>query len=202
MAISAAEVKKLREATGLGMMQCKEALQEAGGDQEKAVELLRKKGLQTAEKRVGRATANGLVRSYIHHNNRVGVLVQVNCETDFVARNEDFDKFVTDLCMHIAAFSPVAVSRDEVDAKVIEAEREIAREQVKDKPANIQEKIIDGKVDKFFAERVLLEQAWVHDDKQTVEDVLKSLIGRVGENMQIARFARFDVADTPDQPAE
>jgi len=202
MAISASDVMKLRAATGLGMMQCKEALQEAGGDQQKAVELLRKKGLQTAEKRSGRATANGLVRSYIHHNNRIGVLVQVNCETDFVARNEDFDKFVTDLCMHIAASSPAAVSRDQVDPKVVQSEREIAREQVKDKPENIQKKIIDGKLDKFFAQRVLLEQAWVHDDKQTVEDVLKVLIGKIGENMRIARFARFDIADTPDQPAE
>ena len=202
MAISASDVMKLRAATGLGMMQCKEALQEAGGDQEKAVELLRKKGLQTAEKRGGRTTANGLVRSYIHHNNRLGVLVQVNCETDFVARNEDFDKFVTDLCMHIAAFSPATVSRDQVDAKVVASEREIAREQVKDKPENIQEKIIDGKLDKFFAQRVLLEQAWVHDDKQTVEDVLKTLIGKIGENMRVIRFARFDIGDTPDQPDE
>ncbi|MBN2583372.1 MAG: translation elongation factor Ts [Planctomycetes bacterium] len=199
MAISAADVKKLRETTGLGMMECKKALEEAAGDQEKAVELLRKKGLQTAEKRVGRATANGLVRSYIHHNYRVGVLVQVNCETDFVARNEDFGKFVTDLCMHIAAFSPLAVSREEVDAKIVESEREIAREQVKDKPANIQEKIIDGKLDKFFAERVLLEQPWVHDDKQSVEQILKGLIGKIGENMRIVRFARFDIGETPEQ---
>ncbi|HOI54038.1 MAG TPA: translation elongation factor Ts [Phycisphaerae bacterium] len=198
MAISPADVKKMREATGLGMMECKKALEEAGGDQEKAVELLRKKGLQTAEKRTGRATANGLVRSYIHHNHRVGVLVQVNCETDFVARNEDFGKFVADLCMHIAAFSPLSVSRDQVDPKVVATERDIAREQVKDKPAAIQDKIVEGKLDKFFAERVLLEQPWVHDDKQSVEQILKGLIGKIGENMRIVRFARFDISETPE----
>ncbi len=196
MAISPADVKRLREATGLGMMECKKALEETGGNQEKAVELLRKKGLQTAEKRTGRATANGLVRSYIHHNNRVGVLVQVNCETDFVARNEDFGKFVADLCMHIAAFSPISVSRDQVDPKIVATERDIAREQVKDKPAAIQDKIIEGKLDKFFAERVLLEQPWVHDDKQSVEQILKGLIGKIGENIRIVRFARFDIGDT------
>jgi elongation factor Ts len=195
MAISPADVKRLREATGLGMMECKKALEETGGNQEKAVELLRKKGLQTAEKRTGRATANGLVRSYIHHNNRVGVLVQVNCETDFVARNEDFGKFVADLCMHIAAFSPISVSRDQVDPKIVATERDIAREQVKDKPAAIQDKIIEGKLDKFFAERVLLEQPWVHDDKQSVEQILKGLIGKIGENIRIVRFARFDIGD-------
>jgi len=195
MAISPADVKRLREATGLGMMECKKALEETGGNQEKAVELLRKKGLQTAEKRTGRATANGLVRSYIHHNNRVGVLVQVNCETDFVARNEDFGKFVADLCMHIAAFSPISVSRDQVDPKIVATERDIAREQVKDKPAAIQDKIIEGKLDKFFAERVLLEQPWVHDDKQSVEQILKGLIGKSGDNIRIVRFARFDIGD-------
>jgi len=199
MAISAADVKALREATGLGMMECKKALEESGGDQEKAVDILRKKGLKTAEKRVGRATANGLVASYIHHTKRIGVAVQINCETDFVARNEELQDFAADLCKHICAFSPLAVSRDQIDPTVAEKERDILREQVqeqhKGKPEQVQEKILDGMLGKFYAERVLLEQPWIHDDKQTVEGVLKALIGKIGENMQIVRFARLDVAE-------
>jgi elongation factor Ts len=199
MAISAADVKKLRDATGQGIMECKKALQETDGDQEKALQILRKKGLQTAEKRTGRTTANGVVLGYMHHTGRIAVLTQVNCETDFVARNEDFREFVTEVSKHICAFSPVAVSRDEVDPKRVEAERDVAREQVKDKPENIQEKIVEGKLDKWFAQFVLLEQPWIHDDKKSVGDVLKELIGKVGENMQIVRFARLDVADPIDE---
>ena len=195
MTISAADVKKLRELTGQGMMECKKALEESGGDVEKAIQSLRKKGLQTAEKRVGRTTANGVVLSYIHHNQRIGVMAQVNCETDFVARNEQFRAFVVELCKHIAAYSPVCVSRNEVDPKLVANEREIAADQVKDKPANMVEKIVDGKMDKFYAEKVLLEQPWIHDDKQSVGEVLKALIGKIGENMQIIRFARFDLGD-------
>jgi elongation factor Ts len=195
MAICAEDVRKLRETTGQGMMECKKALEESGGDQVKALELLRKKGFATAAKRSGRATANGLVQCYIHHNSRVGVLVQVNCETDFVARNEEFKKFANDVCKHVCAFSPLAVSREQVDPQIVAKEREIAAAQVVGKPANILEKIVDGKIDKFFAERVLLEQPWIHDDKQTVGDILKGLIGKIGENMQIVRFARFDIAD-------
>jgi elongation factor Ts len=202
MAISAADVKKMREATGLSMMDCKKALEETGGDQEKAIEILRKKGLKTAEKRVGRATAHGVVLSYIHHNHRVGVLAQVNCETDFVARNEEFKAFARELCKHVCAFHPLAVSRQEVDPKLVEKEREILAEQVRQlhpgKPANVQEKILDGLMGKFFAEKVLLEQPWIHDEKQTVGDVLKGLIAKIGENMRIVRFARFDLADTLD----
>jgi elongation factor Ts len=195
MAISAAEVKKLREMTGQSMMECKKALEESGGDHEKAVQILRKKGLTMAEKRAGRSTANGVVLSYIHHTKRVGVMCQVNCETDFVARNHDFQHFVTELCKHVCAFSPLCVSRDQVSEKLIQMEREIAHEQVKDKPAQAQEKIIEGKLNKFFAEKVLLEQPWIHDDKTTVGDVLKQLIGKIAENIQIVRFARFDIAD-------
>ncbi len=195
MAITAEDVKKLREMTGQGMMECKKALEEAGGDKEKAVQLLRKKGLATAEKRVGRATANGVVLGYMHHTGRIGVMAQVNCETDFVARNEEFRAFVVEMCKHICAFNPVAVSRDQVDPKLVENEREIAREQVKDKPAAMQEKIIEGKLDKWYAQFVLLEQPWIHDDKKSVGDVLKELVGKIGENMQVVRFARFDVSD-------
>ena len=197
MAITAEAVRKLREMSGQGMMECKKALEEAGGDQTKALELLRKKGFATAEKRIGRPTANGIVHAYIHHNKRIGVLVQVNCETDFVARNADFVKFADDLSKHIAAFSPIAVSRSQVDLKIVESEREIAKAQVVGKPANILEKIVEGKLDKYFAERVLLEQPWIHDDKQSVGDILKSLIGKIGENIQITQFARFDVGVVP-----
>ena len=198
MSISAADVKKLREMTGQGMMECKKALEEAGGDKEKAVQLLRKKGLATAEKRVGRATANGVVLGYMHHTGRIGVIAQVNCETDFVARNEEFRSFVVEMCKHICAFSPLAVSREQVDPKLVENEREIAREQVKDKPAAMQEKIITGKLDKWYAQFVLLEQPWIHDDKKSVGGVLKELIGKIGENMQVIRFARFDLGDQID----
>lgn len=198
MSISAADVKALREMTGQGMMECKKALEETGGDKDKAVQLLRKKGLATAEKRVGRATANGVVLGYMHHTGRIGVIAQVNCETDFVARNEEFRGFVVEMCKHIAAFSPVAVSREQVDPKLVESEREIAREQVKDKPAAMQEKIVEGKLDKWYAQFVLLEQPWIHDDKKSVGDVLKELVGKIGENMQVIRFARFDVSDVID----
>jgi elongation factor Ts len=199
MAITAEAVRKLRDMSGQGMMECKKALEEAGGDQTKALELLRKKGFATAEKRVGRATANGIIHTYIHHNKRIGVLVQVNCETDFVARNTDFIKFADDLSKHIAAFSPIAVSRSQVDLKIVESEREIAKAQVVGKPANIIDKIVEGKLDKYFAERVLLEQPWIHDDKQSVGDVLKILIGKIGENMTITQFARFDVGVVPSE---
>jgi len=195
MVISAAEVKKLRDATGLSMMECKKALEETGGDQDKAVQVLRKKGLQAAEKRAGRSTGHGLVHCYMHHTRRVGVMCQINCETDFVARNADFQQFAKDLCLHVCMWNPLVVSREQVPANLVEAEREIAREQVKDKPLQTQEKIIEGKVNKFFSEKVLLDQPWIHDDKRTVDGVLKELISKIGENLRIVRFSRFDVGD-------
>ena len=197
MAITAEEVRKLRERTGQGMMECKKALEESGGDAEKAVEILRKKGLATAEKKAGRATAQGRIASYIHHNGRVGVLLEVNCETDFVAKNELFQTFLSDICLHICAVSPMAVKREEIPADLVETEKRIAREQIAGKkPDNIIEKIIEGKLNKWYADRVLLEQPFVKDDKRSIKDILTELIQKTGENIIIRRFARFEVGES------
>ncbi|MBM4018964.1 MAG: translation elongation factor Ts [Planctomycetes bacterium] len=196
MAISAEQVRQLRERTGQSMMECKRALEEAGGNAEKAVEILRKKGLATAEKKAGRATAQGRIASYIHHNGRVGVMVEVNCETDFVAKNEHFQAFLNDLCLHVCAASPLAVRREEVGADLVERERRIAREQVAGKkPDNVIEKIVEGKLAKWYAERVLLEQPFVKDQDRSVKDVLTELIQKTGENIVVRRFARFEVGE-------
>ena len=200
MAVSAEEVKKLRERTSQGMMECKRALEESGGDPEKAIEVLRKKGLATAEKKAGRATAQGRVHSYVHHNGRVGVLVEVNCETDFVAKNEQFQTFLNDLCLHICAASPLAVRREEIPAEAVERERRIAREQAAGKkPENVIEKIVEGKLTKWYAEHVLLEQPFVKDPERTVQNLLAELVSKTGENVHIARFARFEVGETANE---
>ena len=195
MDITAKMVKELREASGAGMMDCKRALAECGGDMDKAMEYLRKKGIASAAKKEGRETAQGIVGSYIHMGGKVGVLVEVACETDFVARTDDFQEFVHNLAMHIAAANPAAVTRDEVDGSVIEKEREIYAAQMKEqgKPDNIIDKIVEGKVDKYYSEIVLLEQKYVKDPDMTVEDYFKSVIGALGENMQIKRFARYQI---------
>jgi elongation factor Ts len=194
MAISAEEVRKLREKTGQGMMECKKALEESGGDVEKAVDILRKKGLATAEKKSVRTAAQGRVHSYVHHNGKVGVLVEVNCETDFVAKNEQFQAFLSDICLHICALSPMAVRREEIPADLVEKEKTLAREQiVGKKPDNIVEKIIEGKLDKWFADRVLLEQPFVKEQERTVQNILTDLIAKIGENIVIRRFARFEI---------
>jgi len=195
MEITAKMVKELREATNAGMMDCKKALAECDGDMEKAGEYLRKKGIASAAKKEGRTTGQGVVGSYIHMGGRVGVLVEVACETDFVARTDDFQDFVHNVAMHIAAASPVAVTREEVDPRVIDKEKEIYRDQMKNegKPDNIIDKIVEGKVDKYYSEIVLLEQKYVKDPDMTIEDYLKSIIGKLGENMQIKRFSRFQI---------
>jgi elongation factor Ts len=197
MAITAEEVRKLRQRTGQGMMECKKALEESGGDAEKAIEVLRKKGLATAEKKSGRATAQGRIASYVHHNGRVGVLLEVACETDFVAKNEQFQTFLSDLCLHICAANPMVVRREEVPAALVETEKRIARDQVAGKkPENVVEKIVDGKLNKWYADRVLLEQPFVKDDKRSIKDILTELIQKTGENVVIRRFARFEVGET------
>jgi len=195
MDITAKMVKELREVTGAGMMDCKKALKETEGDMDKAVDFLRTKGIASAAKKEGRATSQGIVGSYIHGGGKVGVLVEVACETDFVARTDDFQTFVRNVAMHIAAASPLAVSREEVDSSLIEKEKEIYREQMKEqnKPAAIIDKIVEGKVDKYYSEVVLLEQKYVKDPDITVADYLKSIIGSLGENMQIKQFARFQI---------
>ena len=197
MQISAKMVKDLREATNAGMMDCKKALSECGGDMDKAVEYLRKKGIASAAKKEGRTTSQGIIGSYIHMGGKVGVLVEVACETDFVARTDDFQEFVHNLAMHIAAACPVAVAREEVDPAVIEKEKEIYRAQMQNegKPDHIIDKIVVGKVDKYYSEIVLLEQKYVKDPDLTIADYLKSIIGKLGENMQIKRFALYQIGN-------
>jgi elongation factor Ts len=193
-------VKKLREKTNAGMMDCKRALAEAGGDFEKAETILRTKGIASADKKASRATKEGVVASYIHLQGKVGVLVEVDCETDFVAKNENFRAFVKDITLHIAAAHPLYVSRDQVPAKLVEAERAIYRAQVKDKPANVIDKIVDGKLDKFYSTVCLLEQGFIKNPDQTIADLLKAKIAELGENIVIRRFTRYLVGEPlPDE---
>ncbi|NLY55542.1 MAG: translation elongation factor Ts [Firmicutes bacterium] len=194
MAITAALVKELRERTGAGMMDCKTALVETGGDLEKAVEYLREKGLAKAAKKAGRIAAEGLVDSYIHLGGRIGVLVEVNCETDFVAKTDDFKALVKDIAMHIAAAKPEYVSREDVPESVIERERQIYRQQMlnEGKPEKIVDKIVDGKIDKFYEEVCLLEQPFVKDPDKTVGQLLTEKISQIGENIVVRRFVRYE----------
>ena len=193
--ISPKDVSELRTRTGAGMMDCKRALEEAGGDMEKAIELLRKKGIAKAEKRAGRSASQGLVVTYIHHNQQVGVLLELNCETDFVARNEAFGQLAREIALHVASADPIGVSAEDVPAELLERERRIAEEQVaaEGKPENIRAKIVEGKLKKFVAERTLLEQPFVKDDKVTVGQMIKEASGRMGETITVRRFARFQV---------
>lgn len=195
--ITAKLVKELRERTGLGMMDCKKALQETEGDAEKAVEYLRKKGMAAVEKRAGREASEGLVASYIHPGSRLGVLVEVNCETDFVARTDDFQQLSKDLAMHIAASRPVAVDRDELDANLIEKERSIYQEQAKNegKPDHIAEKIVDGRLEKYYQEVCLLEQAFVKNQDQTISDLVTEMTAKIGEKISIRRFACYRLGE-------
>jgi len=193
--ISPALVKELREKTNAGMMDCKRALEEATGDLGKAEEILRKKGIASAGKKASRAAKEGIVASYIHLQGKVGVLVEINCETDFVAKNEIFREFVKDITLHIAAANPQCVSREQVSENLIKAEREIYAAQVVGKPANIVEKIVDGKVDKFYGTICLLEQAFIKNPDQTIKDLVNSKIAELGENIIIRRFTRYSVGE-------
>ena len=188
-------VKQLREKTSAGFMDCKRALAESGGDLEKAEAILRMKGIAGATKKASRATKEGIVASYIHLQGKVGVLVEVNCETDFVARNENFRGFVKDITLHIAAAHPLYVSRADVPGNLIEAEREIYKAQVKGKPENVMNKIVEGKLDKFFSTVCLLEQAFIKNPDQMIEDLVKSKIAELGENIVIRRFTRYLVGE-------
>ncbi len=193
--VTAGMVKELRERTGAGMMDCKKALVETGGDLEAAIDALRKKGLASAAKKAGRATSDGLVISYIHAGGKIGVLLEINCETDFVARTDDFQQLAHDLSLHVAASQPRFIGRDEVTDDVLEREKRIHREQALEsgKPEQIVERIVEGRMSKFFAENCLLEQPFVKDTGRTVEEVLKETIAKLGENMRICRFARFQL---------
>jgi elongation factor Ts len=195
MTISAGQVKELRERTGIGMMECKKALEESSGDIDKAISLLRKKGHARAQKKMERQAEEGAIGSYIHLNGKIGVLVEVNCESDFVARNEEFQALVKNIALHIAAANPQYVSSEDIPQDVLEEEKDIIREQFKDsgKPAEIVEKIVQGKLSKFYQETCLLDQPYVKDDKMAVKDLVTAFIAKFGENVVISRFARFEL---------
>ena len=202
--ISASAVKELREKTGAGMMDCKKALTESAGDFAKAEEYLRKKGLASAAKKAGRTATEGAVGSYVHMGGKIGVLVEVNSETDFVARTEAFQALVKDVAMHVAAAAPQYVRREEVPAEAVAKELEIAKAQFREqkKPEAIIEKIAQGKVDKFFSEVCLLEQPFVKDDKKTVQEMINDQVAKIGENIQVRRFARFVLGEGLEKKSE
>lgn len=188
-------ITKLRESTGAGILECKSALEEVKGDYEKALEIIRKKGIVKAAKKEQRATAEGRIGTYIHTNGKLGVMVELNCETDFVARNEVFQQFLKDICMQVAATNPVAIRREDIPGQIIEEQKKISMEETKGKPANITEKIVAGKMENFFKEKCLLEQQFIKDNTKTIQDLLIANIAKIGENMKINRFVRFEVGE-------
>lgn len=196
MNITAAMVKKLRDQTGAGMMECKAALTESKGDIDAAITILRKRGLAQATKKVGRSTNEGMVGHYIHMGGKIGVLVEVNCESDFVARTEDFQALTREIAMHVAAASPQYVRREDVPGDLLEREKAIYRDQVKDKPAQVIDKIVEGKVNSFYEQVCLLDQASVRDPKVTIGQIVTAAIAKMGENISVARFARFKLGET------
>jgi elongation factor Ts len=198
MEITTEKVKELRQRTGIGVMECKEALQESEGDIEKAILVLRKKGYARAKDKMSRETAEGIIGSYIHLNGRIGVLIEVNCESDFVARNQEFQELVKNLTLHITASKPRYISSEDIPAQVLEQEKDIIREQFKDskKPPEVVEKIIQGKLSKFYQEVCLMDQPYVKDDKISVRELVASYIAKFGENIRIKRFARFELGES------
>ncbi len=197
MKVTMEMVRKLRDMTGAGVMDCKKALEEAEGDFDKAVEILRKKGAAKAAKKAGRATTEGIITSYVHFNGKIGVLLELNCETDFVARTDEFKELAYNLAKQVAAMSPRWVSRENVPEEVIEKEKEIYREQLKDsgKPENVIEKIIEGKLNKFFEEYCLLEQDYIFEEGKKVQDIVTEAIAKIGENIKVSRFVRMEVGE-------
>ncbi len=196
-AVTTKEISELRQRTGAGIADCKNALVETEGDMDKAVDTLRKKGIAKAEKRAGREASEGQVMSYIHHNGKVGVLVEVNCETDFVARTDDFKLLVKEIALHIASAEPVAVNKEDVPQDMVDRERRIYEEQTREsgKPENMIGKIVDGKVEAFYKERVLLSQAWIRDPKKTIGDLVTEASAKTGEKIVVRRFARFKMGE-------
>ncbi len=201
MGISADQVKQLRDKTGAGMMDCKRALQEADGDMDAAVEILRKQGMAKAEKRSGREVNEGVITSYIHPGGRIGVLLELNCETDFVAKTDDFQDLAMDIAMQIAAMSPVAIERDDVDKTLVEKEKTILEEQARQegKPDHIVEKIVEGRLDKFFNEIALLEQPFIKDTDKSVEQLITEGIAKLGENISVNRFVRYELGEDSEE---
>jgi elongation factor Ts len=196
--INATMVKQLRDKTGAGMMDCKKALSECDGNMDNAVDFLRKKGLATAQKRAGRAMTEGTIQSYIHMGGKLGVLVEVNCETDFVARNDGFKEFTKNIAMHIAASNPLGIKPEDIPEDTIKKEKEIYRAQAMEmgKPEKVVDKIVDGKLDRFFKDNCLLNQAYVRDPDMTISDLLNDLIGKIGENITIKRFVRYQIGES------
>ena len=194
---TAKDVQELRRRTGAGMMECKKALEETAGDMEKAVEWLRKKGIAKAEKRAGRSTSEGVITSYIHPPGKIGVLVELNCETDFVARTDDFKNLAREVAMHIASAAPLAVDKDGIPAEAVERERRIAEEQVRasGKPDHLVAKIVDGKLEAFYKQVALLSQPWIREDKKSIGDLIKETSSKLGENLQVRRFVRFQMGE-------
>ena len=193
MGVSAQNVKALREKTGCGMMDCKEALLACDGDQEKAIDYLRKKGIAKADKKTGRTTAEGAIGSYIHAGGKIAAMVELGCETDFVARNSDFQALLKEVCMQVVASSPVAVRREEVPENLVEREKDIYRAQTTNKPDNIVEKIVEGKMRSFYEQACLLEQPWMRDPKRKVQDLVNDHIAKLGENIVVRRFVRYQL---------
>ncbi len=197
MAFTAKDVQELRQRTGAGMMECKRALEETNGNMEQAVENLRKKGIAKADKRLGKQTSEGQITSYIHHNGKVGVLVEVNCETDFVARTDDFKTLAREIALHIASAAPLSVDKDGVPSDAVGREKRIFEEQAREsgKPENIIAKMVEGKVESYYKEVVLLSQPWVREPKKTIGDLVKEASARVGENIVVRRFVRFQMGE-------
>jgi elongation factor Ts len=195
--VTPAMIKELRERTAAGLMDCKKALTETDGEMEKAIEFLRKKGLSAAAKKSGRLASEGVVTAYVHSNNRVGVLLEVNCETDFVAQTPDFKQFCADVSMQIAAMNPIAVRREEMDTSKVESERGLLREKAlaEGKPEKMVDKIVDGQIGKYYSENVLLEQKFVKDDKKTIEQIQTEIVAKLGENIKIRRFTRYELGE-------
>ena len=195
--ITASIVKELRERTGVGMMDCKKALQECNGDIEKSIEYLRKKGIATAQKRGGRSTSEGQIQSYIHGGGKIGVLVEINCETDFTGKNDEFTEFVKNVAMHIAASNPIAVNREGIPADILAKEKDIYETQAKEsgKPENVIQKIVEGKINKFYADNTLLGQQYVKNPDITIQDLVNEMIAKTGENIVINRFVRFQLGE-------
>ncbi len=189
------QIKALREKTGAGVMDCKRALEEAGGDMEKAIEVLRRKGIEIAGKKTTRATKEGLIASYIHFGGKIGVLVEVNCETDFVARTEEFKELVKNITMQIAASNPKYIKREDIPSEVLEKEKNFYRQQYSSKPEAVREKIVEGKLSKFFSEVCLLDQPFIRNPDITVKEYIDSMIAKVGENIQIRRFTRYQLGE-------
>lgn len=198
MSFTAKDVQELRQRTGAGMMECKRALQETDGNIDKAVEYLRTKGIAKAEKRSGKATSEGAIGSYVHHNGKIAVLVELNCETDFVARTDDFKELARTVAEHVAAAAPLGLDRDSVPSEKVESERRIFAEQVREsgKPEHLIDKIVEGKVEAYYKDVALLHQAWVRDPKKTIGDLVKETGARLGENVQVRRFVRFQLGES------